>query len=91
MLMLWVPQHTAAIATVPWLAWTVQILAPLSSAAWLDGLRRFGYLTQAGLLSAYFIISVGLIVRSGWLQIRTEEIKDNIRKPVPVAAPGREL
>ncbi len=52
--------------------WT-GIVKVLLSLAVVPGL---GYLAQAGLLSMYYIISVGLIVRRGFAEIRTRERMD---------------
>jgi hypothetical protein len=36
--------------------------------------RPFGFLVEAGLLSSYFLFSVGLIVRRGLAEIQRSEV-----------------
>jgi hypothetical protein len=81
MLMLWVPMNLKKTATVAWLAWTTPLLAPLASTAWLAGLRQQGYLAQAALLTGYFILSVGMIVRWGLKKLHNAEVTDVNQAP----------
>jgi O-antigen/teichoic acid export membrane protein len=50
---------------------------------------RFGYLMEAGLLSAFFIVSIGLIVWKGWKEIGKHPDRDELPSAAPTesAAP----
>ncbi len=52
---------------------TVGVIKTLAMFAWVP---RFGYLFQAGLLSGYFVISVGIISLMGWFLVRRSDKMD---------------